>query len=174
MAVSLIILTSPSITIADCTCSIGSNGINIVGFELIATQCPVTPFSDTKTYVYIINPIECNGITISAYSSYGDTTGSPSSIISYYISSGYRVIRNESGTHLIAVQKGKYPFSGLVSGVNMATAPAGIYYTTPSTLMNKYCTATPVSDYDNDGIPDCLEQPELDLPLNFGGSCSVL
>ena len=153
---------------ADCTCKVGSNGINILGFELVATTCPPTPPSDTKVYTYLVNPVNCEGNVIKNYSTYGDTTASPSQLINWYISQGYRVLRNPSGTHLIAVQRGRYPFTVFVSGVNMSTAPAGVYYSTPATSMDQYCTSKPLADQDKDGIPDCLEQPELLAPFNFG------
>ena len=156
---------------ADCSCSVGANGIYTLGLELVATTCPADPPSDNRVYTFLVNPLNCEGNIIRNYSTYGDTTASPAQLIAYYISHGYRVLRNPSGTHLIAVQKGKYPFTGFVSGVNMSTAAAGVYYSTPASSMDQYCTARPVADQDGDGIPDCLEQPELPPQYNFGPSC---
>ena len=156
---------------ADCSCTVGANGIYALGLELVATTCPADPPSDNRVFTYQVNPLKCEGNTIRNYSTYGDITASPAQLIAYYISQGYRVLRNPSGTHLIAVQKGSYPFTGFVSGVNMSTAAAGVYYSTPASSMDQYCTARPVADQDGDGIPDCLEQLELLLPYNFGSPC---
>lgn len=161
-------LVLPHPCLADCSCTIGSNGIYIIGFEMTATQCPVTPFSDTRTYVYLVSPIRCNGTTFDKYASYGDTMASPQQLISYYVNNGYRVIRNESGTHLLIVQRGTYPFTGSVSGVSMATAAPGVYFSTPVTSMDRYCSEKPLPDQDQDGIPDCLDLPEIDARFNLG------
>lgn len=158
---------------ADCNCTVGANGIYVLGFELVATACPSDPPSDTRVYTYLVNPLNCEGNTLRKYSTYGDVMASPAQLIGFYISQGYRVLRNPSGTHLIAVQKGKYPFTGFVSGVNMSTAAAGVYYATPPASLDQYCTARPVADQDGDGIPDCLEQPELSPPSNFGQICPL-
>lgn len=163
----------PSSGHADCSCTVGSNGVNIIGFELIATQCPVPPFSDSKVYTYLVNPIQCSGTALYKYSTYGDTMGSPAALINFYVSNGYRVLRNPSGTHLIVVQGGRYPFNGSISGVNLASAGAGVYYATPATSIDQYCTARPVADQNQDGIPDCLEQPAMDPPKNLGPPCLI-
>jgi len=173
----LVLALSPSSGHADCSCTVGSNGINIIGFEMVATRCPVTPFSDSASYVYQMNAIQCTGGKLYSYSPYGDTQGSPAALINFYVSSGYRVLRNPSGTHLIAVQADRYPFTGLISGVSMENAPAGVYFATPATALDQYCTARPVADQNQDGIPDCLEQPTEpeqppdNLPQNLGPPC---
>ena len=172
LATSLL-LFCPMQSFADCSCTVGSNGIYVVGFELVATTCPPNPPSDNRVYTYLVNPLNCEGNTIRNYSTYGDTTASPAQLIAYYVSQGYRVLRNPSGTHLIAVQKGKYPFTGFVAGINMSTAAAGVYYTSPASSMDQYCTIRTVADQDGDGIPDCLEQPELFPLYNLGQSCSL-
>jgi YD repeat-containing protein len=149
-----------------CTCQTGANGVNVIGFEMIATTCPPVPFSDSRQYIYLINPLQCIGNKITAYSSYGDTMASPASLINYYVSNNYRVIRNPAGTHLFIVQNGTYSFSGTILGVNMAGKPAGVYYSTPSENMNEYCTAWPLSDQDGDHFPDCLDCAIKDATRN--------
>ncbi|HAS82360.1 MAG TPA: hypothetical protein DCS43_06740 [Verrucomicrobia bacterium] len=149
-----------------CTCQTGVNGVNVIGFEMIATTCPPVPFSDSRQYIYLINPLQCIGNNITAYSSYGDTMASPASLINYYVSNNYRVIRNPAGTHLFIVQNGTYPFSGTILGVNMAGKPAGVYYSTPSESMNELCTAWPLSDQDGDHFPDCLDCAIKDATRN--------
>jgi hypothetical protein len=173
-ALSLIVVFAPPPCSADCTCTTGSNGVNIVGLELMATQCPGKPYSETQTYTYRMNPLRCEGAKLSSYSSYGDTTGSPQALVNYLTNNGYRVLRNESGTHLLAVQKGSAAFIGSVSNVNMATAGAGVYYANPISSMDQYCTEKPLPDQDQDGIPDCLELPEIDIPLNLGSPLCMI
>ncbi len=156
---------------ADCTCQIGSNYISIIGFELIATNCPTEPFSDSQYFTYLMNPIKCYGSSIYNYSRYGDTSGSVSSVISYFVSQGYRVLRNPSGTHLLAVQKGNYPYTGTIAGVAMAGLSPGVYYTDPAEQLNEFCTDHPIQDNDNDGAPNCLDCAPEDS--NFFFNCVV-
>ena len=144
-------------SIAACGCQIGGNQIYIVGQELLATSCPPTPHSDATNYTYVINAINCDGTKLSKYAPYGDTWGSPATITSFYVSRGYRVIRNPSGTHFIVVQSGTYPFSGTVSGVSMAGKPAGVYFTEPPESANEFCTYQPLPDRDGDHFADCLD-----------------
>lgn len=153
----LIILLFPNIAWTDCSCQTGINGVYVIGLELIATSCPSDPPSDSRQYTYLINPTDCTGNRITAYSSYGDTTGSPGSLISFYTNNGYRVIRNPAGTHLIVVPNKSYSFNGIISGISMAGKPAGVYTTTPTENFNEYCTAWPLPDQDGDHFPDCLD-----------------
>jgi len=187
IGVYLFVAFQAQVTRADCGCQIGSNGIYVMGYEFIATGCPSDPPSDNTNYRYLINPINCVGNKITKFTSYGDTTGTPASIISFYISNGYRVLRNPSGTHLLLIQNKSNPFTGIVAGINMAVTPAGVYYTNPAENLNEYCTAFPLPDQDNDYFPDCLDcapaevsenavcsaDPEFLLENNFGPSCPV-
>ena len=169
----LLLLILSGSAYADCSCAVGANGVNVIGFEHVAVRCPVEPPSDKHLYTYLVNPIRCEGGVIRKYSTYGDVMASPGQLIAFYQSRGYRVLRNPSGTHFIMVQRGKYPFSGVVAGVNMSVAAPGVYYTTPETAMNQYCTVCPVADQNGNGIPDCLEQAEILVPRNLAPACPI-
>lgn len=147
----------PQVAKAACGCQLGSNQIYVLGYEFIAKSCPPTPPSETTDYTYIINAINCMGAKITQYAPYGDMSGTPASITSFYISRGYRILRNPSGTHFIVVQNGTYPFTGSVAGVSIAGKPAGVYYTDPPEGLNELCTSVPLPDQDGDRFPDCLD-----------------
>jgi hypothetical protein len=140
-----------------------------MGYEFSATSCPAEPPSDTKSYTYLITPINCVGNKITKFTSYGDISGTPASIISFYTSKGYRILRNPGGTHFLLIQNGTYPFTGSVVGLNMAGLPAGVYSTDSPEKLNQYCTqfSNPI-DQDGDGYPDCLDCAATDPNSGYG------
>ncbi len=153
--VCIFVFLSPITGRADCSCQMGSNGIYVVGYEFLAISCPPESYSDNSQYLYLVNPINCrNGIV--KYSTYGDISGSPASLIAFYTDRGYQIIRNPSGTHIIAVQNGNYPFTGVIAGVSVAGTTAAVYQTDPPENFDEYCTASPLPDLNDDGVPDCL------------------
>lgn len=156
----------PKVSVADCGCQLGSNQIYVVGYEYIAQSCPPNEPSDSTYYIYIVNAINCKGSKITYFASYGDLSGTPASIISYYTSQGLRVIRNPSGTHLIVVQNGQYPFTGEIAGISMAEKPAGVYSSSPAENVNELCTTVTLPDQDGDSYPDCLDCDVADADQN--------
>ncbi len=163
MSLLIFFLLTPNVVSANCSCSVGSNGIYVLGYEFIAKACPSDPPSDDTSYIYLVYPVNCMGGTITKYTSYGDIQGSPNSLLTFYTSKGYRVLKNPSGTHIIAVQNGNYPFTGHVSGVQIGNSPAGLYATTNPDSMNQFCTpVSSLADEDGDGFPDCLDCAYLD------------
>ncbi len=151
--------TSPA-ALADCSCQKGSNGISSFGMEYLATQCPVEPPSDNHYYHYLIYAVRCPGSTIHNYASYGDTNAPPGGLGSHLADRGYRVLRNDSGTHLLAVN---HYFNGTIAGVNLSNLAPGIYYadldqTCCNLPGNSYsCPASLPDDLDGDGYSVCFD-----------------
>lgn len=162
---------------ADCSCSLGGNGIEVVGVEFMSENCPADTSYEDNDYYYIVNSVDCNGSSIYRYTSFGDAGGTPKEIINSYTSRGYKVMRNKTGTHLIFIQNDKYPFTGTIIGKSIPDIPVvteedspykGTYVFTTDKL-NKFCTEEPAKDIDKNqnGIPDCLEN-NPSLPANQG------
>lgn len=161
--VCIFVFFSPIPGRTDCTCQTGSNGIYVVGYEFLAKNCPPEPHSDNTQYVYLVNPINCMGGIVKS-STYGDISGSPAGLISFYTGKGYQIVRNPSGTHMIAVQNGTYPFTGVIAGISVAGTTAGVYQTAPPENFDEYCTASPLPDLNDDGVPDCIADQCPDDP----------
>jgi hypothetical protein len=156
----------PTNSLADCSCKIGSNYISVIGVELTAKSCPGSDAAYTDTSpgrVYNIDPIECRS-SIYKTSSWGDVDISPAALIAYYHAQGYKIITNPSGSHMIAIQQEKYPYTGKVAGISISSISQGTAYVTES--LNQLCARdNTLPDSDDDGFPDCLDcakdDPEL-------------
>lgn len=154
---------------ADCSCTT-NGGISTIGIEALATNCPPEPFSDNYVYHYITNNIKCLSENISYGASWGDSTISPTNMQNYWVSNGYRVLRNPAGSHMVIIHPS---YTGVVAGVNMNNLAAAVYYATPQENLNEYCTEDGgLSDTDGDNFPDCLDCIPND-PANEGSCIST-
>ena len=135
---------------ADCSCQKGSNGVYSFGLEYIATECPVDPLSESHYYHYLIYAVRCPGTTIQNYAFYGDTQAPPGGLGNYLVSQGYRVLRNNAGTHIMAVSR---YFTGVIAGINFASLTAGIYYAD----IDQTCCHLPGNAYSCSGLPEDLD-----------------
>ena len=153
----ILFLLNHSYVLASCDCR--ADYISSIGLEYIATQCPPEGADDNTLYHYRIYLIRCSG-KVSKHADYGDNSNTPSSLGNYIKSSGYRVLRNPSGTHMIAVH---WNYRGTVAGIGVTGLSAGIY---TYESMNNYCLnqGTP-PDSDEDGWPSCFDCDDQD-PLH--------
>lgn len=101
-------------------------GITTVGLEWVAKQCIPDGVSDNTSIYYINNALECSGGNVTLFAPYGDTQGSPASLINYWKSQGYRVFRNKEGSHIVAVHR---YYTGLIDGKSMSNYTPGQVYT---------------------------------------------
>lgn len=142
---------------ADCSCATGG-GINVIGLEAIATTCPPDPPSDSHSFYYITNNINCSGDpgNIIYVAPWGGENYTPAYLQNLWVGVGYRVLRNPSGSHMIMVSP---DYTGTVAGVNMNGLPADVYEAIPPEALDQYCTTVTPSptDSDSDGFPDCLD-----------------
>lgn len=127
--------------------------------EFMAKSCAEEGDDDNTSRVYVSQSINCSNQTISSifYPSEGNET--PGSIIN--IARSYnmtKILRNEEGTHFIAVHR--YYF-GTVAGVSPGTGVTVI----PN--LNEYCTGDGgLPDNDLDSYPDCLDCEPQDPVYN--------
>ncbi len=169
------VLFSASTVYGDCSCLRGSNDIYSIGLEFVANSCPNTPYSDDDGYNYAYSEVECSG----SMSIPGLVTSlvlidlngpwKPGEMINSYASSGHKVIRNHSGTHIIMIRNDSNPlnrFSGTIAGVNIVWSDNddvddNIYETDPEDKFNEYCSGFFYTGslfvLDTDKFPDCLD-----------------
>lgn len=81
------------------------SGITTIGLEWVAKQCVPEGMTDSTSIYYENNMLECPGSSVSLYAWYGDTQGTPTNIINYAKSQGYKVFRNKEGSHIVAVHR---------------------------------------------------------------------
>jgi hypothetical protein len=153
-----LIFISDNIILADCSCSVGSNGITNIGFALEARSCP----NETDYYSYdVYFNAECsNNILNYLQFSTSYFKGTPESAIALFADGDDIVLRNQSGTHLIVVKVStpSKTFNGKIAGVNISEKTPGVYYADPPEKLNQYCSPlTALPDNDSDGFPDCLD-----------------
>ncbi|MCB2184463.1 MAG: RHS domain-containing protein, partial [Desulfobulbaceae bacterium] len=152
---------------ADCSCNYSGW---VIGVEFIAHSCPPEGPPDLNAvHTYRIFNVTCFGYIAydPRWGSYYDQQWTANGISNTYVNSGYRVLRNPSGSHLLAVHNN---YQGKVAGMNMAGLPAGVYETDS---LNEYCQDVPdVQDSDGDGFPTCFDCNDNDL--NFTNNCPTL
>lgn len=102
------------------------SGINTIGLEWVAKQCIPEGMTDSTSIYYESNMLECPGSSVSLYAWYGDTQGTPTNIINYAKSQGYKVFRNKEGSHIVAVNR---YYTGLIDGKSMGSYAVGQVYT---------------------------------------------
>ncbi|KIE42209.1 hypothetical protein SE37_06020 [Geobacter soli] len=102
------------------------SGITTIGLEWVAKQCVPEGMTDSTSIYYENNMLECPGSSVSLYAWYGDTQGTPTNIINYAKSQGYKVFRNKEGSHIVAVHR---YYTGLIDGKSMGSYAVGQVYT---------------------------------------------
>ncbi|MDR3630015.1 MAG: hypothetical protein P4L42_06745 [Desulfocapsaceae bacterium] len=107
----------------NCYCTVGSNGVYVVGLEY--TACDTDPPDENKTRIYLVHAVDCRGNTLASYAPYGDTMASSGALTQYYVSLGHRVIRNENGSHILVILNSTYPFIGIAAGLDTSRLPSG-------------------------------------------------
>jgi RHS repeat-associated protein len=118
------------------------SGVTTIGLEWVAKQCIPDGVNYGTTIYYENNALQCQGVNVSLFASYGDDQESPASIANYWASAGYRVFINREGSQIVAVD---YRYTGLIDGNDMTSYPAGhIYFD----VFKSYL-------YPTNPIPDC-------------------
>lgn len=155
---------------ASCSCSVGSNGQNLIGIIYQANTCPDV----SGAYTYDEFYVQCTGgtITIWLLGQQNLYSGTPESMINNHSSSGDIVLRNPDGTNLFIVVD--YPssnqFNGYIEGVNTnGLSSSEVHYGNPPERLNKYCfpTYSNTTDGDTDGFPDCLDCAPADSSISY-------
>jgi len=130
------------------------SGITTIGLEWVAKQCIPEGVTDSTSIYYENNMLECSGSSVGLYAWYGDTQGTPTNIINYAKSQGYRVFRNKEGSHIVAVHR---YYTGLIDGKSMGGYATGQVYT------DVFKEAL----YPTNPVPDCkgfdFNRPPLEL-----------
>lgn len=173
--VSLVLISISNVQLvsAACSCSIGSNGISIIGVIFQARSCP----NDSGTFTYDGYLVSCNGSSIYHWNySLEDLSGTPEKVIGYKYPSthGDVILRNPEGTNLIFIEDGPSSaprFNGTIEGVSISDkSPGTVYQASPPERLDKYCIplySQNMNDTDGDGYPDCLDCDPLDSNLNY-------
>ncbi|MFZ5799506.1 MAG: hypothetical protein ACOY3O_13965 [Thermodesulfobacteriota bacterium] len=134
-------------SLAGCNC--GSDYYETIAYEYTAQSCPPLEANDNTVYYYKSDQITCRNNNLTYYSANSDGDFTPQQIINTY-KNILRVLRNPSGTHIIAVFT---YYTGSILGINIPSSPG--VYTYPE--LDKYCLNIGVPDTDYDGFPDCLD-----------------
>ena len=136
---------------ADCSCS-PAGGSVLQGMEFVAKSCPGDGDTNSTTRTYGSQWVLCSGGKLIRNTMFPSSEGNMSvnQIISTANSyNNTRILRNESGTHIIAVHR---YYQGQVAGL---TPAVGV---TTHENLNEYCTHTGnLADIDQDGFPSCLD-----------------
>ncbi len=149
---------------AACSCETGTRG-SFIGMEMTAKECPTQDADDTTVYTYIDQAIQCRGDKIGLFANWGDTVGTPGSISNFHATNGMRVLRNEKGTHILAVHA---KFDGKIYGLSMSNyAPGNI---TTLSAMDTLCVGDSNSfiDNDGDGVSACQDCNDKNVEVGAG------
>lgn len=159
-------ILQPSTSLADCSCSIGSNGIRHIGKVYQSNSCP----SSSGTYTYDEYLVECSGGKIQAWlvGQQDLYSGTPEQIIQGLSGSSDKVLRNPEGTNIIMVQKLSYTFNGTIAGVYMPSRPAGVHQADPPERLNEFCMPfSRLADQDGDRFPECQDCNDNDAAQSY-------
>lgn len=172
----LFVAFQPQVSRADCGCN--PNYYDVIAYEYTSQSCPPENADDETYYYYIANQVTCNNNIISYYTGFSDGNFTPKAIENTF-KSVLIVLRNPSGTHMIAV----FPYyNGTILGIDVSSFGPGVY-TYPE--LDEFCNNINIPDNDGDGFPDCLDcdpedenenavcyvEPEYIPENNFGPSC---
>jgi len=146
----------PSQSYANCTCA-PAGGSVLQGVEFISKSCPNDGDDNTTNRVYISQWVLCSGGKLTKNTMFPSSEGymNINQVISTANSyNNTRILRNESGTHIISVHR---YYQGKVAGL---TPPVGV---TSHENLNQYCTQSGnLPDTDQDGFPNCLDCNDSD------------
>lgn len=148
--VSLLIISGKSF--AACSCNPNYPPYDVTAYEFTAKSCE--PDANGR-YYYKLNSVRCDSGSIDLFLSYSYVTMSPAEVANHY--SGYTILQNESGTHIMVLVPHYPPLQTLIGG--NVPGGAGVHN---YDLLNKYCTYFPLPDQDGDDFPDCLDCNEND------------
>jgi len=130
--------------------------------EYIAKSCPEEGGDDNTDRLYVSQWILCSGggLVQNAMFPASEVVLTVNEIIATANSyNNTRILRNESGTHIIAVHR---YYQGTVAGLSPAVG------VTTHENLNEYCTHDgDLTDSDSDGFPYCLDCNDLDPELNL-------
>lgn len=148
---SIVLALVPAIIQADCSC-VPSGGSVLQGMEFISKSCPNDGDTDSTDRVYVSQWILCSGGRLVQNTIFPSSEGvmNINDIISTANSyNNTKILRNESGTHIISVHR---YYQGKVAGL---TPSVGV---TTHENLNQYCTHSGnLADIDQDGFPFCLD-----------------
>lgn len=171
LIVSAVALLTP-INSAFAVCGCSPNYSGSIAYEYTAQSCPLENANDNTLYYYDSEQVTCSSGIISYYTNNSDGDFTPNFIINTY-KNVMIVLRNPSGTHIIAV----FPYyNGNILGINVSSMGPGVY-TYPE--LDQFCRNINVDDNDGDSFPDCLDCdpgdtnanltcPLADAPKNLG------
>jgi hypothetical protein len=151
----------PAASYADCSCA-PSGGSILQGVEYVAKSCPTEGEDNSTGRIYVSQWIQCTNGTLTRNTLFPASEGmlSVNQIISTANSyNNTKILRNESGSHIIAVHR---YYQGKVAGI---TPPVGI---TTHDNLNQYCTHSGnLPDADQDGFPYCHDCDDNDPEQNL-------
>jgi len=140
-------LLTPGEGLAKCSCSPNYPSYDVTAYEFTADSCE--PDANGR-YYYKMNAVRCSSGSIELFMSYSYLTLSPAEVTNQY--SGYNILKNESGTHIMVLVPHYPPLQTLIGSAVPASTGVHDYE-----LLNKYCTHFPLPDQDGDDFPDCLD-----------------
>lgn len=131
---TLVLLTQSSPSIAATSCEPEVSYKNWIGLEYTAdpTKCIPEDMNDNTIFDhYDVNSVQCTDKVITLENQEAQELDvSPSNIITYYKSQGFRVFRNKQGSHIVVLSS---DYNGFIGGTadsnNMSTYLGGKVYT---------------------------------------------
>lgn len=152
----------PGACFADTSCN-SRGGITTIGLEWVADQCIPYEMNDATGIHYRNSMIRCSDPAVTLEADYGDTLGSPASIIKFLRSQGYKVFRDREGSHIVAVHRF---YSGEVGGKSMASYATGQVYT--DVFEEAFVLPSTIPDCSGVDFDDCGNEQPSGSTVNIG------